>query len=277
MPACNFWDLVGQDLCSRLANATSLPTFETTWASIFTFLPYNEIDASGIPLKSRRETFQKDNWTCIRDLLRRLFELYPSTYRKHSASLNDYVRANLARCHRLITHWHWSRPELMLNAVLDFFGKNGLKNLRRESGDRSVPFLNNLATSPSFVVEQNENSFHIALICLALGLQGMTNAYPEKKIRSFVFRSLPNHGRAYPKDQPLDEENLVALRNHHDLLSTLYFAAPPTCRPILSITKALTARPVESAFEPGPTSPHFNYRPRSRTPLHDRSHCGTKT
>ncbi|CAN9441422.1 unnamed protein product [Alternaria alternata] len=233
MPACNFWDLVGQDLCSRLANATSLPTFETTWASIFTFLPYNEIDASGIPLKSRRETFQKDNWTCIRDLLRRLFELYPSTYRKHSASLNDYVRANLARCHRLITHWHWSRPELMLNAVLDFFGKNGLKNLRRESGDRSVPFLNNLATSPSFVVEQNENSFHIALICLALGLQGMTNAYPEKKIRSFVFRSLPNHGRAYPKDQPLDEENLVALRNHHDLLSTLYFAAPPTCRPKL--------------------------------------------
>ncbi|KAG9185889.1 hypothetical protein G6011_07220 [Alternaria panax] len=233
MPACNFWDLVSQDLGSKFANATSLPTFETTWASIFTLLPYNEIDASGIPLKSRREAFQRDNWTCIRDLLRRLFELYPSTYRRHSSSLNDYMRANLARCHRLITHWHWSRPDLMLNAVLDFFGKNGLKSLRRESGNGSVSFLNNLATSPSFSIEQNENSFHIALKCLALGLQGMKNAYPEKKIRSFVFRSLPNHGRAYPKDQPLDEENLAALRNHHDLLSTLYWAAPPTCRPKL--------------------------------------------
>lgn len=233
MPAYSFWDLVSHDFGSKFAIATSLPIFETAWASIFTFLPYNEIDASGIPLRSRRETFQRDNWTCIRDLLRRLFELYPSTHRKYSTSLNEYVRVNLTRCHRLITHWHWSRPELMLNAVFDFFGKNGLKSLRREPSIGSVPFLNNLATSPSFNVEQNENSFHIALKCLALGLQGMTQAYPEKKIRSFVFRSLPNHGRAYPKDQPLDEENLAALRNHHDLLSTLYWAAPPTCRPKL--------------------------------------------
>ncbi|KAI4949177.1 hypothetical protein J4E91_005641 [Alternaria rosae] len=233
IPGWSFWDLTSQELSSKLGGATTLPAFETTWATMLTFLPYNEIDSSGIPLKSRRETFQSDNWTCIRDLLRRLFELYPSTYRKHSTSLNDYVRANLARCHRLIAHWHWRRPELMLNVVLDFFGKNGLKSLRREAGTGSVPFLNDLATAPFLNVDPNENSFHIALKCLALGLQGMSNAYPEKKIRSFVFRSLPNHGRAYPKDQPLDEENLAALRNHHDLLSTLYWAAPPACRPKL--------------------------------------------
>jgi hypothetical protein len=233
MPSWSFWDLVSQELGARLASTTSLSTFETTWATLFTFLPYNEIDASGIPLKSRRETFQNDNWMCVRDLLRRLFELYPSTYRKHSTSLNDYVRANLARCHRLITHWRWKRPELMLNAVLDFFGKNGLKSLRREAGTGSVPFLNDIANTQPLSIEPNENSFHITLKCLALGLQGMRNAYPEKKIRSFVFRSLPNHGRGYPKDQPLDEENLTALRNHHDLLSTLYWAAPPACRPKL--------------------------------------------
>ncbi|KAI4645233.1 hypothetical protein J4E93_006033 [Alternaria ventricosa] len=233
IPGWSFWDLASQELSSKLGGATTLPAFEATWATMFTFLPYNEIDLSGIPLRSRRETFKSDNWACIRDLLRRLFELYPSTYRKHSTSLNGYVRANLARCHRLIAHWHWRRPELMLNAVLDFFGKNGLKSLRREAGAGSVPFLNDLATAPSLNVEPNENSFHISLKCLALGLQGMSNAYPEKKIRSFVFRSLPNHGRAYPKDQPLDEENLAALRNHHDLLSTLYWAAPPACRPKL--------------------------------------------
>lgn len=239
MRSCGFWDLVSQELSSKVSSATHLSTFETTWATLFTFLPFSEIDVSGIPLRSRRETFQNDNWACIRDALRQLFELYPSTYRKHSASLNDYVRASLVRCHRLVTHWHWRRPELMLNAALDFFGKNGLKGLRRETNNGSVPFLDNLAIDPPLTVEPNEYSFHIALKCLALGLRGMKNDYPEKKIRSFVFRCLPNHGRAYPKDQPLDEESLAALRNHHDLLSTLYWGAPPACRPKLDHVRDL--------------------------------------
>ena len=234
IPAWSFWDLTSQELCAKVSSATHVSAIETTWATLFTFLPFNEIDVSGIPLRIRRETFQNDNWTCIRDLLRRLFELYPGTYKKHSTSLNDYIRTNLARGHRLMNYWHWKRPELMLNTIIDFFRKNGLKNLRHEAGGGSVPFLNNLTTDQSLLVEPSENSFHITLKCLALGLQGMKDAYPEKKIRSFVFRSLPNHGRAYPKDQPLDQENLVALRNHHDLASTLYWAAPAACRPNLS-------------------------------------------
>jgi hypothetical protein len=233
MPSWGFWDLVGQVLCPNVVSAVHVSSFDTTWATLFIFLPFIEIDVSGIPLRSRKETFRGDNWTTIRDLVRRLFELYPSTHRKHSTSLNDYVRANIARCHRLISYWHWRRPELMLNAVFDFFGKNGLKQLRHEKSSGSVPFLDKLAIEQSLTIEQHENSFHIALKCLALGLQGMRDAYPEKKIRSFVFRTLPNHGRAYPKDQPLDEESLAALRNHHDLLSTLYWAAPPPCRPKL--------------------------------------------
>ncbi|KAF1944278.1 hypothetical protein EJ02DRAFT_510407 [Clathrospora elynae] len=233
MPAWGFWDLVSQELCPKVANATHISSFETTWATLVTFLPFVEVDVSGIPARSRRETFQSDNWICIRDLLRRLFVLYPSTYSNYSTSLNDYVRANLARCHRLVIYWHWKRPDAMLNTVFDFFGKNGLKPLRGEASSGSVSFLDHLATEQSLAVEPNENSFHIALKCLALGLQGMKDVYSEKKIRSFVFRTLPNHGRAYPKDQPLDQESLSALRNHHDLLSTLYWAAPPPCRPKL--------------------------------------------
>ncbi|EUC38975.1 hypothetical protein COCCADRAFT_81580 [Bipolaris zeicola 26-R-13] len=239
MTAWGFWDLASQELSPRVSGATHLSAFETTWATLFTLLPFNEIDVFGIPLRNRRETFQNDNWSCIRDILRRIFELYPSTYRKHSASLNDYVRANLTRCHRLMTHWHWRRPELMLNAVVDFFGKNGLRGLRREASVGSFPFPDNFAADPSLTVEPNEYSFHISLKCLALGLRGMKDVYPEKKIRSFVFRCLPNHGRAYPKDQPLDEESLAALRNHHDLLSVLYWNAPPACRPKLEQIRGL--------------------------------------
>ncbi|EMD96072.1 hypothetical protein COCC4DRAFT_46563 [Bipolaris maydis ATCC 48331] len=239
MTTWGFWDIVSQVLSPKVSGATHLSAFEAAWATLFTLLPFGEIDVLGIPLRSRRETFQSDNWSCIRDILRRIFELYPSTYRKHSTSLNDYVRANLARCHRLMTHWHWRRPELMLNAVVDFFGKNGLRGLRREASVGSFPFPDKIAADPSLTVEPNEYSFHISLKCLTLGLRGMKDVYPEKKIRSFVFRCLPNHGRAYPKDQPLDEESLAALRNHHDLLSVLYWDAPPACRPKLDQIRGL--------------------------------------
>ncbi|CAO2651099.1 Nn.00g093960.m01.CDS01 [Neocucurbitaria sp. VM-36] len=233
LPGSGFWDIVSQELASPVAKATHIQIFESTWATIFTFLPFIEVDITGLPNKDRRSSFQGDNWTWTRDLLKRLFQLYPSTYRKHSASLNEYVRANLARCHRLISHWHWKRPEQMLNAIFDYFGKNGLRPLRREIGTSPVHFLENPVGEQSLILESSENSFHVALKILALGLLGMKDAYLEKKIRSFVFRTIPNHGRTYPKDQPLDEESLAALRNHHDLLSTLYWAAPPSCRPKL--------------------------------------------
>lgn len=233
LPNQGFWFIVSHQLSLAAAKATHAQTFESTWATIFTFLPFAEVDVSGIPSKDGKMAFYGDDWTSIRDLLKRLFELYPGTSRKHNSSVNDYVRANLARCHRLIHHWHWQRPEQMLNAVLDFFGKNNLRQLRRESSTGSVSFLENLAIEQSLTLLPNENSFHIALKCLALGLQGMKDAYSEKKIRSFVFRTTPNHGRIYPKDLPLDKETLAALRNHHDLLATLYWAAPPPCRPKL--------------------------------------------
>jgi hypothetical protein len=234
-----FWDLVSQELSTVASSATHIQALETTWATLYTLLPFVEVDLSGIPQKGRRERFSGENWGCVAMMLRRICELYPSTYRQHSSSLNEYVRANLARCYRLIKHWYWRRPEPMLNVVLDFFGKNGLKQLRREPSSGSVQFLERALDEQSLSLAPDDCSFHIALKCLALGLQGMTGTYPDKKIRSFVFRTIPNHGRSYPKDQPLDEESLAALRNHHDLLCTLYCAAPPPCRPRLDLIRCL--------------------------------------
>jgi hypothetical protein len=233
-----FWEIVSQELSSSTSNATHINTFEAAWATLFTLLPFIEIDLSGIPGRDRRESFSSDDWSGVNALLRRLFELYPSTYKKHGSSLNDYIRANLARCHRLIKFWHWQRPEQMLNTVFDFFGKNGLRQLRRGSTSGSVAFFDHAAAE---ILEPNEGSFHIALKCLVLGLRGMRKTYTEKKIRSFVFRTIPNHGRSYPKDQALDEQSLAALRNHHDLLCTLYWAAPPFCRPKLELIRSLVS------------------------------------
>lgn len=240
LPAKGFWDIVSQEL-TPTATATNVTVFETAWATLFSLIPFIEVDVSGIPVRSRRESFSLDNWTCISTMLRRLFELYQSTYRKHGSSLNDYVRASLARCHRLIKFWHWQKPEQMLNVVFDFFGRNGLKQLHRESNSGSATFFNHATAEQPLSLDVNECSFHVALKCLVLGLHGMRKSYTEKKIRSFVFRTIPNHGRSYPKDQPLDEESLNALRNHHDLLCTLYWAAPPPCRPKLELIRGLVS------------------------------------
>ncbi|KAJ4340782.1 hypothetical protein N0V95_007390 [Ascochyta clinopodiicola] len=166
---------------------------------------------------------------------------YEGTFRHNGSSANDYVRANLIRCYVLINDWHWRRPEQVLNVIFDFFGRQALKPLRRETTTGSAEFLQDFVAGSSLALASNESSFHVALKCLLKGLQGMNDTYPEKKIRSFVFRLVPNHGRTYPKDQPLEEESLAALRNHHDLLSALYCAAPPSCRPKLTLIRGLVS------------------------------------
>ncbi|KZM21472.1 uncharacterized protein EKO05_0006223 [Ascochyta rabiei] len=236
-----FWDLVGQELSASLSSARQIQIFERVWATIFSLLPFHEFDLSGIPNRSRTSCFDSDSWSCIRDLMSQVFKLYAGTFRQNGSSANDYVRANLTRCYVLINDWHWSRPEQVLNVVFDFFGRHGLKPLRRETITGSADFLQDFAAGSSLSLAPNESSFHVALKCLLTGLRGMNDTYPEKKIRSFVFRLVPNHGRTYPKDQSLEEESLAALRNHHDLLSALYCAAPPSCRPKLTLIRGLVS------------------------------------
>ena len=240
-PSLGFWDMVSRELSSPLSSANHTCAFESVWATLFSLLPFIEFDLSGIPDRSRLRAFDKDNWSCLCNLLKRVLGFYAGTSRQNGSAINDYVRANLTRCYVLINDWHWKRPDQTLNAIFDFFGKHGLKPLRRETATCSANFLQDYAAASSLALASHESSFHIALKCLATGLQGMTDAYPEKRIRSFVFRRIPNHGRTYPKDQPLEEESLAALRNHHDLLSTLYCAAPPSCRPKLDRIRDLVS------------------------------------
>jgi len=52
-------------------------------------------------------------------------------------------------------------------------------------------------------------------------------SYTDKKIGAIAWRFMPNHGRTHRKDAGLRQEDLDALRNHHDLIATLYYAVPP--------------------------------------------------
>jgi hypothetical protein len=234
-----FWDLVSQALSSQAEKALHLKSFESVWASAFTLLPFVGFDVSGILVVNRRATFDDGNWAFVKDLLKRLFDLYPSTFKIRSSSVNEYIRASLARCHVLLQHWYWRRCDPMLYAVFTFFGSNHLKQLRREESRNSPRFLECLSEKPSLDLDPSDGSFQIFLKLVARGLSGMKEIYTEKKIRSVVLRLTPNNGRDYPKDQPLDQDTLDALRNHHDLFCTLYWASPTSCRPKLDIIQSL--------------------------------------
>ncbi|KAF2658392.1 hypothetical protein K491DRAFT_756116 [Lophiostoma macrostomum CBS 122681] len=235
----SFWDLASPELSKTVETAMRVSTFESIWAKAFTFLPFLAFDCSGVLVRHQRTHVPGENWTFVKDILKRLFLLYPDTRRTHSASLNAYVRTSLARCYHLIQAWHWKSCDAVLSVMFDFFAKNGLRPLQGEESKGSPHFLEQLGQIPSLLLQAGDNAFHIFLKCLGYGLTVLKDIHTEKKIRSIVFRCTPNHGRSYPKDQSLDQESLNALRNHHDLLATLYWASSSRCRPKLELMRGL--------------------------------------
>jgi hypothetical protein len=240
IPKSTFWDIVSQELSPLSKRSYEVKRLESIWATAFTLLPFMEFDVSGILVGRHILSSGHENWSFIRDLLKRLFALYPDSRKVHDSSVNEYIRANLSRCHFLMEKWQWRRSEPVLGAMFDFFAKNNqMQQLQREENRGSPRFLGHLVEQPILTLDPSDRSFQIFLKSLALGLRGMRNIYDEKKIRGVVIRITPNHGRSYPKDKPLDRENLDALRNHHDLLCTLYWASPPACRPKLALIQGL--------------------------------------
>lgn len=240
IPGTTFWELVGQSLLPAARRAVHLAEFETVWSTVFTLLPFVEINDLGIPMRGRRISFKEDNWTAVRALLQRTFALYPNTSKTHGTSVDEYIRSIMTRCYELVHFWHWNRCEPALYAMFDFFvAKRGLKHLQTEQRNVLGGFLGEIDGGSFHRIESTAKSFHIFLKCLYIGIQGMQSCYAEKKLRSVVLRLIPNHGRSHPKDQPMEIEALEALENHHDILGTLYRASPLPCRPSLELIKNL--------------------------------------
>ena len=225
-----FWSAVNHAVQVEVRALNAVGRLDQVWYNVFMFLPALEVNASGVLEHGSRFTCNmREDWSLIRRLVERVFELYPATSGAHSTTINDYVRATLIRCHRLINRWGWWRCESILGTIFDFFARRSLAQLHKEDSRGSPKFLDELDGQPSLEVQVDDRSFHIFLKMLGSGLQGMRNHgnYPDKKIGGIAWRFIPNHGRTYRKDAEIRQEDLDALRNHHDLLCTLYFASPP--------------------------------------------------
>ena len=239
IPRSTFWDVVHSVMLTpEVLSGSDAQVFEQLWQDMFTLLPLGEIDNMGILLPGLRNTVPLEGWTLPQKLMKRVFELYKSNQRQ-SPSFNEYCRALIGRCYFLVQQWGWRRCTGVIGTIFDFFGSQNLCHLRNEQVYKSPRFLEELADGPSLAIEPEDRCFHIFIKLLALTIQHLKQLGRTKDIRNLVARTLPNHDRQYLKEDTIHERDLAALRNHHDLLCTLFWAAPPDLRPRVDLIERL--------------------------------------
>jgi hypothetical protein len=229
------------EACTKdiVRNQKDVAILEAAWRGLFTPLPLHEIDHHGIARRETRFKTAHDNWNLVKRLLSPALDNYDTNSAAQPISYNAYCRTLFQRCHRLINLWGWRECRPALETLYDFFAQKTFYNLKLEESRGSPAFLDELDQSPSLDVRPSEPCFHTLLKIIASGLRFLSERYDNKKIRNFAWRLQPNHGRVYPKEKPLRHEDLDALRNHHDLLCTLYWAVPDPCRPRLQSIRNL--------------------------------------
>ncbi|KAK0634788.1 Mus7/MMS22 family-domain-containing protein [Bombardia bombarda] len=240
IPRSSFWDVTHSVMLSstKVASGCDAQVFERLWQDTFTLLPLGEVDNSGILIPGLRNAVPLEGWSLPQQLLKRVFGLYKSNTRQ-PPSFNEYCRALVARCHFLIQLWGWRKCTGIVGTIFDFFGSQSLAHLRNEEVYRSPKFLEELGRNPSLAIEPDDRCFHIFIKILALAIQRLKQLGRLNDIRNLVARTLPNHNRQYLKEDIIHQHDLAALRNHHDLLCTLFWAAPPDLRPAVHLIEKL--------------------------------------
>lgn len=232
-------DILTAHLEPAVGKTCNIHSLDQVWYDLFSVQPVLEMDAKGIFRPRSRFQGANDNWSLVKMLLQRVFALYPATSKARNPTLNDYVRACLTRVYLLIVRWGWRRCETALGTIYDFFAGNNLSQLHKEEGRGSPRFLEDLDKDPAIELEASDCAFHIFLKLLVIGLRGLQELLPKNKVRGFAWRFIPNHGRTYHKEQEVTHVALNALRNHHDLLCTLYWVMPQGCGPRLQMIRDL--------------------------------------
>ncbi|KAF3348045.1 Putative lipoate-protein ligase A [Verticillium dahliae VDG2] len=231
IPRMSFWDVTfpvlikGED-----KTGLNVQRFEQLWETMFTLLPLCEFDSSGVLVSDTRHSVAMDGWALPQLALKRVFQLYKANNRQ-PPGFNDYCRTLVRRCVYLVDNWGWYRCGGVIGTVFDFFGSQNLSNLRNEEVFQSPAFLEHLHVETALRVEPEDRCFHIFLKLVALTIQRLVQTGSDREIRNLVARTLPNHDRQYLKEQNVHQHDLAALRNHHDLLCTLFWATPAELRP----------------------------------------------
>ncbi|THV46630.1 hypothetical protein BGAL_0371g00040 [Botrytis galanthina] len=241
IPRGSFWDVANTQLgiksISSLQDANSM---ENLWLFMFSLLPLFGFDEYGYVSSVPWHENGFDNWSLPQQLIKRVFALYASNVRQ-SPSFNDYCRAIVSRCHHLMSKWGWWKCSGMIGTLFDCFAVQKLANLRNEEVYQSPQFLEDLTIEFPLDIEPEDRCFHIFLKLVAIAIRHQRAVGDTKGIRNLVARILPNHDRQFPKEEAIFHRDLASLRNHHDLLCTVYWAAPPGYGPSITLLQKLVS------------------------------------
>ncbi|ETS79151.1 hypothetical protein PFICI_09004 [Pestalotiopsis fici W106-1] len=239
IPRASFWDVVSSAMLEpRITSLNDAQTFERLWHTLFLLLPLGEFDNAGVVVPGFRNTSPLEGWNLPQKLLNRVFELYKVNQRQ-SPSFNDYCRSLVSRCHYLVEQWGWRRPNSVIGTIFDFFAAQNLSHLRNEEVYKSPDFLERLEGPVSLTVQPEDRCFHIFLKLVGLSIQRLRRYGLIKDVKNLTARLLPNHDRQYLKESDIHENDLASLRNHHDLLCTLFWCSPQDLRPNLQMLEKL--------------------------------------
>ncbi|KAF4449305.1 Protein mms22 [Fusarium austroafricanum] len=237
----SFWDMLYAVIATPEASESLDATeHELLWKNMFLLLPLTEFNDKGIIIPGRRHDAVVDGWALPQKLLKKVFQVYKVNPRQ-SPSFNNYCRALVGRCHYLVQQWGWRKCVAVIGIIFDFFGSQDLAHLRNEEVFASPKFLDDLAGNPSLSVDKADKCFHIFLKLVALSIKKLGAIGSLKDIRNLIARTMPNHNRQLLKEQTIQERDLAALRNHHDLLCTLFWASPAELRPGAHLIERLVA------------------------------------
>lgn len=235
-----FWGIVWNVIIAQTSHdIIELRVLERSWQIVFTILPFLSFDDQGVMEPGHRFRVSNDGWPAVRQLVSCVLELHLANPSGQGATFNAYCRALFGRCLHLVNAWGWRRCESVISTMFAFFARNNLAHLRNEDSHGSPRYLENLGSMPDLLPSSEDRCFHIFLKLIGTGLSHMKGLYSSTKIRDIVWRLMPNHGRLHLKDETLSQRDVDALRNHHDLLCTLYWASPPAVRPRLSAIRNL--------------------------------------
>ncbi|ELR07666.1 hypothetical protein VC83_03715 [Pseudogymnoascus destructans] len=225
IPRVTFWDAVNLQLLENISIEGDARVLEKTWYSAFSLLPLMEFNELGVLVTRSRYRATAENWVLPQKIAKRLFELYASDT-EQPRNFNKYYQATFSRCHHLIQVWGWRRYGSIVGTFFDFFASYGFSHIGGEMMATSPEFINDLDGALSSAIDSEDQCFHIFLKIVHSAIKQLREAGEAKEIRNLVTRLLPNHDLQY-QEGPSKATNTTSLRNHRDLLSTLYWAAPP--------------------------------------------------
>jgi hypothetical protein len=224
IPRFTFWDALNKHILGTIHLENNVAVFEREWQLMFLLLPLLEFDAHGVLILGSRNRTPMENWALPQRIAKRSFEVFAANP-KGCHGFERYWRAILDRCHHLIQTWGWRRYGLIMGTLFDIFASYKFDHIEAEGSYRRPEFLSDLDSFLSTSVASDDQSFHIFLKIVHSSIKQLQADGDAKEIRNLVTRLLPNHDLEDRGDSSR-ANRLRALRNHHDLLFTLYWAAP---------------------------------------------------